>query len=223
MSTAGLRERKKDRTRRELVDAALRLFFEQGFEGTTVEEIAAVAEVSPRTFFRYFGTKEDVLFHEPDENATRQSQILKAIAARPAEEAPLLALREAVLRVVADDQVELPLMMRQRKVLAMNPTLRTRALERQHCWEEAVVDQLGRHGLNAQRSDLEVRLTVAAGAAALRTATDLWLESDGQRDLAQLVIEAFDTLGRGLDLSDATASTTSNTSNTSNLSNHGAQ
>lgn len=200
MTSPGLRERKKDRTRRELVDAALQLFLDQGFERTTVEEIAAVAEVSPRTFFRYFGTKEDVLFDEGDGEDARQKQLLASLAARPASESPLMALRESVLLLVADYQSELPTLMRRKQVMASSPALRTRSLERQHRWEEQVVNQLPRHGGSASRSDLEIRLTVAAAAAALRTATDLWLESNGQRDFAQLIIDAFDTLAAGLEL-----------------------
>src|SRR3984893_10060148 len=87
----GLRERKKAKTRAAIRDHALRLFRENGYQRTTVEQIAAAAEVSPSTFFRYFPTKEDLILQ--DDMDTR---MLEALARQPAALAPLPAIRAAV-------------------------------------------------------------------------------------------------------------------------------
>src|SRR4051812_37350957 len=73
---AGLRERKKQQTREAIVREALRLFRKQGFEATTIADIAEAAEISPRTFFSYFDTKEAVVFHDFDELRERLSSHL---------------------------------------------------------------------------------------------------------------------------------------------------
>jgi len=87
----GLRERKKARTRAAIREQALRLFREQGYQRTTVEQIAAAAEVSPSTFFRYFPTKEDVVLQ--DDMDTR---MIEALERQPAGLSPLSAVRAAV-------------------------------------------------------------------------------------------------------------------------------
>ena len=96
----GLRERKKARTRDAIQRHALRLFAEQGYEATTIEQIAEAAEVSPSTFFRYFPTKEDVVLADEYD-----PMILAAFHAQPADVPPVRALRNAV-REVSDGFAE---------------------------------------------------------------------------------------------------------------------
>ncbi|MEV0344390.1 helix-turn-helix domain-containing protein [Nonomuraea sp. NPDC050680] len=124
----GLRERKKQRTRRALIEAALRLFDEKGFEETTLAEIAAEAEVSTRTFFSYFASKEDVLFFD---GASRMARAVEMISSRkPGERVADLLLRlvRASLRWASDDDLsimEVPLRMR---LIMTVPSLQARAL-----------------------------------------------------------------------------------------------
>lgn len=124
----GLRERKKQRTRRALIEAALRLFDEKGFEETTLAEIAAEAEVSTRTFFSYFASKEDVLFFD---GASRIARAIEMISSRkPGERVADLLLRlvRASLQWASDDDfsiMEAPLRMR---LIMTVPSLQARAL-----------------------------------------------------------------------------------------------
>jgi len=94
MTDAGLRERKKQRTREAIVDAALRLFDERGFEQTTIADIAEAADIAPRTFFGYFPSKEDVVFADFPEQVEALSRRLRE---RDEDETAIDALR-AVIR-----------------------------------------------------------------------------------------------------------------------------
>src|SRR5712672_2085596 len=87
----GLRERKKAKTRASIREHAVRLFREQGYDATTVEQIAEAAEVSPSTFFRYFPTKEDVVLQDDMELLW-----MDVFLAQPADMGPIAALRTAV-------------------------------------------------------------------------------------------------------------------------------
>lgn len=89
----GLRERKKQRTRTALIDAALDLFLIQGYEATTIDQIAAEVDVSPRTFFRYFASKEDVALSMARDG---QEIFLAEVTARPDDEPPHQALSQAM-------------------------------------------------------------------------------------------------------------------------------
>jgi AcrR family transcriptional regulator len=92
----GLRERKKARTRAAIQEHALRLFREQGYEATTVEQIAEAAEVSPSTFFRYFPTKEDVVAYD-----ALDPLVMEAWRSQPADLSPIAAIRVAMQEVAA--------------------------------------------------------------------------------------------------------------------------
>ncbi|GAT65462.1 tetR family transcriptional regulator [Planomonospora sphaerica] len=124
MSQPGLRERKKQRTRLALVDAALGLFAAQGYEATTVDQIAAAADVSPRTFFRYFATKEDVALSLPVDG---HEVMLRELAARPAGEAPFTALGHAMRAVVAElregEPADVARFLRARELIEVTPAL----------------------------------------------------------------------------------------------------
>ncbi|MEV4178861.1 helix-turn-helix domain-containing protein [Nonomuraea sp. NPDC049709] len=125
----GLRERKKQRTRQALIEAALRLFEEKGFEETTLAEIAARAEVSTRTFFSYFVSKEDVVFYD---SQSRLDLAVAALAARKPDE----SVTDLLLRIidvsfdhvlVAQDLTFEDAALRARLVLT-EPALQARAL-----------------------------------------------------------------------------------------------
>src|SRR5215211_1432363 len=99
-ATAGLRERKRDRTRRAIADAALDLFDRHGFHATTIPQIASAADVSPRTVSGYFPAKEDLAFPEADE---RIGALERRLRTRPPGETTAEALRQWLPEMVADD------------------------------------------------------------------------------------------------------------------------
>lgn len=96
--STGLAARKKQRTRKLLAEAAAELFYERGYAGTTIEDIAAVVEVSPRTFYRYFPTKEDLVVAM---GQTSMESFFAALGARPPAEPLLTAVRAAVDEALA--------------------------------------------------------------------------------------------------------------------------
>jgi AcrR family transcriptional regulator len=174
----GLRERKKQRTRAMLIDAAIELCDRQGFEQTTVDQIAAVADVSPRTFSRYFATKDAVILALVDD-------FVEAIAAelvhQPAELCELEALRCAHLDMIRASASARPggltteRLMTTARIVQSSPTLRlAAALFRQHAVTLALAERMG-VGLD----DPKLHLVVAVWTAILLTAVeDLGPDSD---------------------------------------------
>jgi AcrR family transcriptional regulator len=178
------------------VQSALRQFAENGFDQVTVEEIAADCEVSPRTFFRYFASKEDVLFAESD---AHRVHLLECLAVQDPDVSPFRAL-ESAMRMVAADYAEQREVLRVRhRIVTSTASLRTRAAERQQGWESEIVEQLRASGRAQRMSDLDLRFVVAANTTALRVAVEAWIGNDCAGDLDTLLAAVFDRLRDGFD------------------------
>jgi AcrR family transcriptional regulator len=122
---SGLRELKKARTRASIREHALRLFREQGYTATTVEQIAAAAEVSPSTFFRYFPTKEDVILQDD-----MDVRLIEAFERQPPELNPIAAIRAASREAMASYSEADLAQIRETTALTMTvPEVRARAID----------------------------------------------------------------------------------------------
>jgi AcrR family transcriptional regulator len=191
-ASGSLRDRKKGRTRRVIQAEALRLFAEQGFEATTVEQIAAAAEVAPRTFFRYFATKDEVVFWSEYEPL-----LAGFVAARPADEPAVAAVSHALVDgLAAFYEQDRDLVLDRLKLAFGTPALYPR-LWRQQARSAAGIARLLAGRLEARPDDLEIRAIAAAIAAALWVAVEEWQAHDGQQELAVLIDRALGTVLAG--------------------------
>jgi AcrR family transcriptional regulator len=158
------REGKKQRTRKALIASARRLYLERGFEGTTVAEIARLADVAPRTFFSYFETKEDVFLGPGDQRIERLVQAIRA--RRPGE--PILA---AVRQVLASDREPATEARPGVAELLDHPAIEARLRERWNRWEDRLASAIG-EVVGARPGDPEPRVVAAALTGAIRVAAD---------------------------------------------------
>ena len=190
-----LRKRKRTKTRLMIQAEALRLFAEKGYENTTVDDIAFAAAISPRTFFRYFATKEDVVLWDERARHPAYDPIAADLGeARPDDESLAETLRALILEAVGAAYRQDPeqLLIRTRLVSSV-PELRARMLAQQARGGEMLAEQLAqKRGL--PRDDFAARVIAAAFGAAVITATDAWQRDGGASDLVELVEHAIDAL-----------------------------
>jgi len=192
------RERKKARTRRDLVEAAVRLFDERGFEGTTIEDITNAADVSPRTFFRYFASKEEILFSEHEPNV---DDLRKRLAEYPDGESALVSVREATLAIADHIEENKDFQLLRIRLTSESPTVGAYALRVQQDWVGISARILAeRLGVNVH-TDLRPTLIAGAANVAIRSAMTRWSAGQGREDLRELTSKAFRLLefGFGLD------------------------
>ena len=153
----GLRERKKARTRAALRQHAFRLFREQGYAETTVEQIAEAAEVSPSTFFRYFPTKEDVVLQDDFDPIA-----IAKFEALPADMHPVAALRTAMREAFAEaPSWQLEQWREQTRLTMSVPELRARALD-DYLRSVRLATQLLAKRLGRDQSDIAIRTMAGA-------------------------------------------------------------
>ena len=191
----GLRERRKALTAAELEAAAFRLFGERGFDAVTVDDIAAEADVSRRTFFRYFASKEDVLLAD---HFVQLARLREAMDARPADEPIVTALRNALLSMSTDFEDRKEMIILRGRLMRDTPSLQARSLVHQKLWEEAMQEMVAdRLGVDPVK-DLRPGVVSAATLAAMRVAFTIWLTAGCGGDLIAMTAEALDLLDGGL-------------------------
>jgi AcrR family transcriptional regulator len=185
----GRRERKKVQTRQAIQEHALRLFVAQGYEATTVEQIASAAGVSHMTFFRYFPSKESVV-----DTDDYDPMIAELIRHRPPAEDPLTAIHRAVQEGFAQIRpADRDVLLVRTQLILATPALRARLWENQYATQRLFADALAaRAGL--PRPTLGLRVLAGAALAALTTAVTTWADGAGTDELPALAAEAFHQL-----------------------------
>jgi AcrR family transcriptional regulator len=185
-SELGLRERKKQRLKAHLEEVAGALFDDKGFDNTTVEDIAAAAQVSRRTLFRYFPTKEDLVFGDgPGDLAFLQ----RCLHDRPDDELADTAVRNACLAFADHLDRKRAETLKRARFVGETPSLLGRSLRQQDEWLDVIAEELaGRPGV----SEKEVRVFAIMGKARLTEAARLWgTNGNGQATFADVVDQVF--------------------------------
>jgi AcrR family transcriptional regulator len=185
------RQRKKTATRDRIRASALQLFREQGYDATTVEQIAAAAGVSHMTFFRYFPAKEDVVLSDGYDPVIA-SLIAQTPAAWPLTRRIRTVLVQGLRQIY---HTERDTLLAQNKLIVSTPALRERMWAGQLATQQAILQALGA-GQDDPHPSFQAKVTVAACLAAAGTAVLTWVENDGTPELPDLIEQAFDTLTR---------------------------
>lgn len=182
-----LRERKKDRTRADLLAAALDLFNKQGFTETTINQIADAVDVSPRTLLRYFPTKEDIVVSWVEDG---MSVFLSSLAERPAGESPHASLLFSARTMLAHYQSQAEFYLTIERAIAASPAIKARKLDMSARLAEQVTELLKQRHRGSATHDWQVLLYPALVFSILRIVIGQWVADNGNRSLLDLFDEA---------------------------------
>jgi AcrR family transcriptional regulator len=181
----GLRERKRLETRERLTRVAMALFLDRGFEATTLDDIAAAADVSRRSFFHYFSSKEDVVFAWQEDSI---AALIAAIAARPANESMLAAAENAISAMVM--QLEPGEALAMARLKRDNPALQARDQVKYEKLERALAEAL-RKRAGDKADKLEARLVAMIATGAMRIGGECWAAEGARAKPEALVKRMF--------------------------------
>jgi AcrR family transcriptional regulator len=184
---------KRRRARTDLIAAALDLFETKGFAQTTVAEVAAAATQSPRTFFRYFGSKEDVLFDDIEEHlALLRTEITANLAAGEAPwPAVTQALRQLLMTHLSPSDAR-----RRMQLWLREPALRTRYLEQARRWEAVIAEAVADHRGEPPVPDVYARAVAVGAIGGFRVAAEI--ADSGEGDFLARLTKLLELLGAGL-------------------------
>ncbi len=184
---SGLRRKKHELVRGEISRVAWGMFAAQGYEATTVDEIARAAEVSRRTFFRYFASKEDVLVETSDALA---EELLAAFSRRPAHEPPLVAVHRALRPVVEARLADADQARAIIRLLRESRTLRRAMLERHARMEERLAALIAERTGADPRRDPTPALLAFVTRALMDTAFNVWFDQHPE-DVGAMIDDLF--------------------------------
>lgn len=184
----GLRERKRRETLQRITDAGVRLFIEKGYEATTLDEIAAAAGISRRTFFYYFKSKDEILLSL---QSSLGDMLVEALRDTPKDRRPLEAIRDAIIKVCAlipaDDMIVIDRLMR------TSETVQARKQASYVQQEKALFAAL-KERWPAPERETGLRLVAMLAIGTMRLSLDTFSREGGRRSIANLLYEAFDAL-----------------------------
>ncbi|MCS3926024.1 AcrR family transcriptional regulator [Bradyrhizobium elkanii] len=184
----GLRQRKLQETRERLTRAAMALFLERGFEATTIDDIATAADVSRRSFFHYFASKEDVVAAWQEGAA---SALVAEVVARPAGETMLMAAENAIAAAVRRiDPAEAAAMSRLKRD---NPALHARDQLKYEKLERALAEGLSQRA-KTKSDRLKARLVAMIATGAMRVGGESWIGEDVREKPEVFVKRTFDAI-----------------------------
>lgn len=163
-ATLGLRERKKQQTRERIADAALKLFAERGYDETTLDEIADAADVSRRTIFAYYGSKEEILFCEESDSFARLKQLLDE---RPDGATTVDAMRQFLSTLESLDDAGV----RRKELIARTPALQIKVRARQAELEPMLAESIAKD-LGSDPHDIRTLLIAASITAAFMSVSE---------------------------------------------------
>lgn len=187
-----LRARRRRRLANEIELVALRLFAEHGVEAVTVDDIAAATDISRRTFFRYFSSKDEILAGNPE----RHQEIVHAALESASVEATSAALvRDVLLALTRDFDEHREAMLLRKRIAAKSPGALSQSQGRTTALVDSIVDAVATRMDVDPETDLRPHVYVHAGLGALQAALRIWFSDNAGASLSALASEALDLIG----------------------------